>query len=397
MSFNEVARYRQQNIGSVAYDGGLQIPQRILLRNSGYLEDLLLIHNISSTWATAGPTGDDAFGEWCGAIQRLTLRLNAIGDVYDVSGFMAAVIGALERNERYGLPVFLPNAANANQLTTINNPVALGNPVPSNFVGTPGTSIYNNIFAFRIPVALYLANKPYPYGLIQLALNAMEAVLEIRYNPVAVAPQASVASPVPGTAIYSSATPTNVGTITGTTQLTQSYFDPVAQDANQPPLGYLHRWRELFFPISADGDNDLRLPAGNIYLRAIVVYVQGAANALIPNGFLNAASPTLGVITRFQVRYGGNLAPFDWTSNAILARMAERYGGVNFPFGVYVLDLIEDTHTERDAIDSAETTDLRLTITTLSGAYAGGAYMRVAVEELVPLRQVPVTATVGTR
>lgn len=364
MTWNAAAKYRNQYIGRSTFDTGLHVPVRTVLRNAGYLEKIKLYHQIAGQYVTAGPTSVDPFGVYAGCIDRITLRANSVADLFDCSGYMAAIISAIDNQYRYGSGSMTPTP-------------------PYSFTTTPATAAYTDGWSIDIPVALYLANKPAPYGLVQLALNSMETVLEIRYNPVAVAQQAGNSLPIPGTGLYGGNT-ANAGTPTGFTDINQCFFDPIPVAEDQPPLGYTHRWREFQYPVGADGDFDLKLPPSNIYLRMIVQYVQGAATALAPNGWTSPAVP--GVITRAQLRYGGNLAPYDETAAQLQARMTKQYA-FTLPTGVYVWDFLEDTHTERDLIDSAATTDLRLTLTSVSGTYVGGAYYRIAVEELVPLTQ----------
>lgn len=368
--WNNAAKYRQQHLGRIPYDGGLNQPQLINLRNAGYLERIQLYHQLSGQYSSAGPSAVDPFGTYCGAINRITLRVNSIGELFDVSGFGASIVSFLENQYRYGSGSLTPTP-------------------PYAFTTSPSTNAFVDGWALTVPVAGYFANLPYPLGLIQAALNSMLVTLECRFNPVAVANQSGNSLPVPGSGVYGG----NAGnllpaaTITGSyVDVRQDYFDPIADPNAQPPLGMIHRWREVQYPISADGDTEIRLNPSNVYTRAVVYYVQGAANTLALNGWVSPASP--GAITRFQLKYGGNFAPFDYTAAEIMALQSARYAAT-IPAGVYILDQLEDTHTERDGIDSAATTDLRLVITTSGGSYAGGAYLRVITEEYIRLDSLP--------
>lgn len=363
MTWTQYARLRSQLVGRIAYDNGGLVPISLSLRNAGYLEKLRLIHALGGTFAAA-PTGVDPLGQYGGALNRITVRVNGVGDLYDCSGSMAAVISAIHNQYEYGFGQLLPAP-------------------PGAFAAAPGTAAYLNLWPIDIPIAFDMANKSAPWGLVQLATNSMDARLELRYNPQFGTQQASLAGvPVPGTAVYGGAGAVQPASSSGYTDVTQDYYDPIADPQSQPPLGFIHRWREIQQFVTSDGDVDFRLPASNLYTRLVLWYVQGAAGALTTNGWVSPASP--GVITRFQLRYGGNLAPFDWTAATILARMQRQYSFA-LPVGVYVLDLMEDTHTERDWIDSSATTDLRLTVSFSGGAYAGGAYVKLGIEELVPI------------
>ncbi len=363
MTWGQYARFRSQLIGRIAYDNGALVPVSLPLRNAGYLEKLRLIHSLSGTFAGA-PTGVDPLGQYGGALQRVTVRVNGVGDLFDCSGSMAAVISAIHNQYEYGYGQLLPAP-------------------PGAFASAPGTAAYVNLWPIDIPIAFDLANKSAPWGLVQLATNSMDARIECRFNPQFGTQQSGLAGvPAPGTAVYGGAGAVQPGTASGYVDVTQDFYDPIADPASQPPLGFIHRWREIQQFVTADGDVDFKLPASNLYMRLVLWYVQGAANALTTNGFSTPAAP--GVITRVQLRYGGNLAPLDWNAATIMARMQRQYGFA-MPTGVYVLDLVEDTHTERDFIDSSATTDLRVTVTFASGSYAGGAYVKMGIEELVPI------------
>jgi hypothetical protein len=76
--------------------------------------------------------------------------------------------------------------------------------------------------------------------------------------------------------------------------------------------------------------------------------------------------------------------------------MARRYNVLNpttgaslLPTGLYGFDLLEDSHDERDLIDSAATTDLRLVVTLAGATYTGGLASKVLVEQLIPLEIPP--------
>ena len=371
MAFNSAAALRKLNQGVVAYDGGLNVPTRVKLANAGYLWRLRCSVQMNARMAVAA-NALDAFGQFCGPINRLTVRLNGTQDLFDCSGYMAAVIAAIDSQYNYG----------AGQV----------NPSPPGLLiapATAGVAAFDGLWSIDLPMAVQLANQPAPLGLVQLALQNMEANLEVRWNPYVVQNQAGLAAPIPGSSVYgTAAAPSFTTAPSGTLTCEQHYFDPVPAPEDQPPLGWIHRWREVQYPVTADGETEIRLPPSNVYLRAVFQYVQGAATALAPNGWVAAGASNLvspGAINRVQLRWGGALAGIDHAASQIQGQMARHYGGMTLPVGIYVVDLLEETHTDRDLINSAATTDLRITVTTSGGSYAGGAYIRAAFEELVPL------------
>jgi hypothetical protein len=246
-----------------------------------------------------------------------------------------------------------------------NTPLALL-PDPGSFTASPGTSAFSNKWAYDIPIALYLANKEWPLGLYQAAVQNVDVALSVRFNPLAGAP---------GSCVYTGNSGNLTGQGSGSVVIHQEYFDPVPTPEAEPPLVFLHRWRSSRVPLTADTDLEIPLPSQNMYLRMIYAVVTGGVGAL----GLNATVPT-----RFRLMFGGNQTPYDETVDQMKSRMY-RYYGNTLPAGVFVTDLLEETHTERDWIDSRNITDLRAVITTSGGTYSGGAYVEYAVEELIPL------------
>jgi hypothetical protein len=131
-------------------------------------------------------------------------------------------------------------------------------------------------------------------------------------------------------------------------------------------------------------------------MRVIYWLVSGAAGAMAPNA---------NILSKLQLRYGANFAPFEENAVAqftntltalerggqVLHRMNRMYDNMfglqaAGPYdGVYVHDFFTEADNEQDFINSAATTDLRATLSTAGGTYSGGAYVKCAVEQLIPL------------
>jgi len=369
-SWLATARKRNQILGSIVNDQGQLVPRRLDLRNAGYLEKLWLTQAYDFAYATAGPTSADAFAQAGGQVARLTLQSNSVGLLYDCTGEMTKVISAIDDAQRVG-------SANLD-------------PKPNKFVASPGTTATTNVWSAGIPIALNFDNKPWPIGLYQAALNALEVSLEARFRPLV-----SVAG-TPGAGVYVGNGVNVSQAVRGDLKVQQQYYDPIADAQAQPSLAFVHQWREFQIPLTADGDLDIRLAPSNLYMRMIYWIIQGGAGALAPSS---------SILTKMQLRYGANFAPFEEDAssqftNAFSAierggqvsnRMNRTYdnmfgnAGAGPYDGVYVHDFFTDNHNEQDFINSAATTELRATLTTNGGTYTGGAYVKVATEQLIPL------------
>jgi hypothetical protein len=150
--------------------------------------------------------------------------------------------------------------------------------------------------------------------------------------------------------------------------------------------------------VTADGDLDIRLPPSNLYMRVVYWPVLGGAGALAPSS---------DKVTKLQLRYGANFAPFEENmaiqfANGVAAnsparslqvgqRMGRTYDNMfgaataGAYAGVLAHDFFAEADNEQDFINSAATTDLRSTLTFSGGTYSGGAYVKVGVEQLIPL------------
>lgn len=385
------AKRRNQFLGTLPYQAdGFQSAPRILdLRAAGYLDRLHLDFFIPVVVGGGGALGGtpDLFGSLSGPLQRVTVRANSIGTLFDCSGFMTMVISALDAQYNSGAPI-----------QWIPSPPGYSVTVAQLTAGVTG----NFRWTYSVPIALNLANKPWPLGLFQTALNSQETTLEVRFNPI------NGTANAPGTGLFSGITVANLASANGSLQVHQEYFDPIADPADQPNLAFVHQWREFQFPLSSDGQLEFRLPPSNLYTRMIY--------SVQTNGVPGLASGTAPVteaglnqfVTRVRLMYGANLAPFDQTPQALRQQMEQSYGpmqfrntsvlnqiagtynipmnAVQFPTGVYIHDFLEASHTERDFINSAATTDLRAVFDITGATYTPNpSILRVAVEQLIPL------------
>jgi hypothetical protein len=371
MTFIGQARKRNQILGSIPNDGGTNTPRRLDLRNSGYLHRLRLMQAYDFQFGVANPTAANAFGQSGGQLARATLISNSVGMLYDLTGEMAKVVSAIDDAQRLGAGVL--------------------DPAPNVFTAAPALAATTNVWAADVPIAVHFNNKPWPIGLYQTALNALEVSLEVRLRPLV----GAVAGGDPGAGIYQpGGTTTIVQAIRGDLQIQQIYFDPIADPASQPTLAFVHQWREFQIPITGDGDLDIRMPPSNLYMRMIYWLVL-------------AGAPNSAALTKLQLRYGANFAPFEENAalqfaNTIGATAAARGGQVTHRMnrtyanmfgaatagaynGCFVHDFFTEADNEQDFINSAATTDLRATLTTLGGTYTNPSFVKVAVEQLIPL------------
>ena len=356
------AKIRSQTMGVIASDTGLQVPKPFDIPQVGYLESLDLSTFLTFTFSGA-PSGVDAFGPMQADLQRVTVFVNSIGNLCDVSGFSLAYISAMEFAYRYGNSSLQPS--------------------PSAFTafGSVGTTALTNKWFHRIPLGLYLRNFPYPIGLFQTALQNLSVRLIVRWLPI----QGTAGTP--GSGSYTGGT---VGVQqSGNLQINETYFDPITAPSAQPYLGFIHRWSEFQTALTKSGDTDILLPGQNYYSRIIYEIVTGAAGSLaLDSTHLN----------RLRLMYGANLAPFDEdeTAGEVSKRMQRQYPGLYAAMvagvsgasglGVYWHDWIMDTHDNRDWINAAATTNLRSRLTmATTGTYSGGGYINTVTEEIAPL------------
>jgi hypothetical protein len=349
-------------MGSIPADVGQGVPRPFDIPQVGYVESLDLSTLLTFTFSTA-PTGTDAMGALSGDLARVTVFVNSIGNLCDVSGFSLAYISAIEFAYRYGASGLMP--------------------APSAFTvaGSVGTTAKTNAWHHRIPLGLYLNNFPYPIGLFQTALQNLSVRLIVRWLPV----QGTAGNP--GSGSYTGGV---VGSQqNGQCQINESYFDPISAPSAQPYLGFIHRWSEFQTSLNKAGDTDVLLPGQNYYTRILYEIVSGGTGAL-------ALDSTH--LQRLRLMYGANLAPFDEdeTNGEVSQRMQRQYpglyaamvagvGGVS-GLGVYWHDWLADTHDNRDWINAAATTNLRSRLTMAStGTYTGGGYINTVTEEVAPL------------
>lgn len=361
------AKFRSQTMGAITADAGQNIPRPFDLPQIGYLESLDLSTLLTFTFSTA-PTGLDAFGAVAASLARVTVFVNSIGNLCDVSGFSLGFISAIEFAYRYGASALMP--------------------FPSATVafGSVGTTAKTNSYHHRIPLGLYLLNFPFPIGLFQTALQNLSVRLIVRWLPI----QGTAGNPGSGT--YTGGV---VGSQqSGQVQINESYFDPIQAPTAQPYLGFIHRWSEFQTSLNKAGDTDILLPGQNYYSRILYEIVSGGAGAL-------ALDSTH--LQRLRLMYGANLAPFDEdeTNQEVTQRMQRQYPGLvasmnGVPqgagnagastLGVYWHDWVADTHDNRDWINAAATTNLRSRLTmAATGTYTGGGYINAVTEEIAPL------------
>lgn len=359
MTWVQSAKKREQTIGSILSDTGTLAPRTQVIPQVGYLDRLNMSEALQFQFNTAAATSADAFAAVGGNLRRITLFVNSIGNLFDCSGFMAGIIDAIDNNYNYG------NGAKV-QAT------------PAVFASAAGAGVASttNKWFFHIPLGLYLTNAPWPIGLFQTALQNLSIRLNVLWQPLR-----GVAG-TPGSGMYVPAGGTLVTTDqNGQLQINETYFDPIADQASQPYLGFIHRWQEFQVPLTSGGDTQILLPGQNYYTRIILAIVSGGSGALALDGTN---------LQRLRLMYGANLAPFDEdeTKGEVSARMRRQYGLTfeTFPVGVYTLDFIHQTHDNRDWINAAGTTNLRVVVTMAnSGTYTGGGYILVATEEVAPL------------
>lgn len=348
-TWRKMAKRRSQPAVSNAW-ANVSNPNLLPLMQVGYLSKLRVYQTANGTYATAGPTSQDTLNQYCGPLSWLTVKAQSVGTIYDVSGYMAAVISAVHNQYLYGNgSLTAPPYANT---------------------ASPGTAAFADVYAFDIPIATHLDSVPYPVGLFQTALNDQVVTLAVTYTPI------GIAAISPGGGLYVG-NQANLGSASGLTYVQQDYFDPIAEPAAQPNLSLLHTWTEYTVPISADGDWTITLNPSDILVRALILPITGASGALAPDA---------SHVTRLRFVYGGNITPFDEDYNTVKERMSRQWSNMTIPTGLIAYDFIADTRDERDFQNLSAMTMPRILVTGSGATYSGGAYLKVCLEKLVPLQ-----------
>lgn len=345
-SWIDLAQHRIQDLSTIPYDGGTQTPRRLQLLNTGYLEGLDLVQDVSFQYSVA-PTGTDTQGAVDMGLNRLTLVGNSLVPFYDCDGVMTQVITAIQRRYDGGAISFPP--------------------LPTTFIaqGSVGTGAHTNVWNATIPLAINLANMPFPIGLYQTALNNLQINVIARFLPVV--GTANVAQ----SGMYTGGTLSTSG---GQLSVKQNYFDPIYVPSAQPPLGLVHQWSETQVPVAGAGEVTIQFAPPNYYTRVIFSVIQ-------QNGAIGDVMATTG--PGIQWGYGPQLFPVNETHDECQARMYRQYGFDLTPFGIYTIDLIQSTHTQRDWFDSNNMTNLRANLFLGGSSWPG--MVNVAIEQFIPI------------
>lgn len=353
-SFIAQARRREQPLTSVPYavDSG---PRPARVRNVGLLERIRLLVQTNVTYTVAGPTATDQMNRYCGPLGRITLRVGSLGTIYDLSGFNAALVTAIDRFYRRGA-------------TSLAHP-------PFSFTTAPALAATVNVFPLVIPLGINLETFDAPVGLIQTAVQGQDVILELRHVPIA-----GATTDDPGVSLYlgnpANLAPANYAA--SKTDIAYDYYDPIPEEFPnaQPNLSVIHTWTQQEIAVTGNGDFEISLNPSNLYLRFVITVVSGTAGALvITNDWL----------TKLKLVFGGSQAPYELDNRTLKARMGDDYGGVAWPAGVYILDLVQDARTERDGFNAAASTNPRLILSLSGGTFGAGSKIVVAFEQLVPM------------
>src|SRR3974390_2526227 len=163
MTWTQQAQVRQQTIGSITNDQGKKIPRALVLPLVGYLDSLSLDTQLAFQFGTAAASSADAFAPYNGNMQRITIFVNSIGNLFDCSGFMTGIITAINDSYVYG------------------NSVAQGLPAVFATAAGAGTSAKTNIWVHKLPIGLALRNAPWHIGLFQTALQNLSIRLIVSW------------------------------------------------------------------------------------------------------------------------------------------------------------------------------------------------------------------------
>jgi hypothetical protein len=345
-SWMREARFRRAQLAPLPYDGGLRQVNNRDLRNTGYQERIRIVQTIAATNSVA-PTSLDAFAIYAGAMDRFILRTQGSGLLFDVSG------------EGLGLISFLDNLRRRDAGQSFQPPGSFTLPA------APGTAATSLTVTHDVPIAFNVANYYSPVGLFQNAVLPTELSAQIYMRPLA-----GLTGP-PGSGVWDVAANVPTG-VSGNFFLEQEYYETIPNPNGWPVGNKLHTWREIITPVGSDGVTTVNLQPNKKVVTLIHWLITGAAGALAPDSTH---------LTNLALKFGGSNVIYDETLAMVNSRQARVYN-VAMPAGVYIQDMLTETHTDRDWFDTSTVPNPRAELNVVGGAYSGGAYVKTIIEEV---------------
>lgn len=351
--FSQVATDYEAAVGTIVYDGGTRNVNYLPLIPDGYVRRLGVNVTLAGTYGTAGPTAVDALASWAGPVDRIEIVGTQNRGLYNLKGEFAGMFTFLDRWYRAsGVPAS-----------------ALVSGPGFNGVALPGTVAFADAWQFDVPFEVRLREFDAPVGLYPVGFTGPAPRINIYWRPVNAAVGAQ-----PGSGVYTPAGTSTGPTPTGQADVKQFGFAPVTNpNARKPPSNLTPSYREGALTINGNQTYTIELQQGAFAVRIILI--------VIANGALAPYT----AISNMEYDYGFGMRRKQWTNPAQILSMMQSMWGTNLPSYMVVIDLITETHSMRDWINTTAVVRPKIQLT-LQGLTYGGVEneIRYGVMEVFP-------------
>lgn len=351
--FSQVATDYMASVGSINYDGGTRNVNYLALIPDGYVRRIGVNVTLNGTYGTAGPTAVDALAQWAGPVDRIEIVGTQNRGLYNLKGEFAGIFTFLDRWYR---------ASGVPASTLVTGPGFNG-------VALPGTVAFADTWQFDVPFGVHVREFDAPIGLYPVGFTGPPPRINIYFRPVNAAVGAQ-----PGSGVYTPAGTSTGPNPTGAADVQQFGFAPVTNpNARKPPSNLTPSYREGALTINGNQTYTIEMQQGAFCVKMVLF--------VIANGAL--ASYT--AIANMEYDYGFGMRRKQWSNPAQINSMMQSQFGTNFPNYVIVIDLITETHSMRDWINTTAVVRPKLMLT-LQGLTYGGVEneIRYGVMEVFP-------------
>jgi hypothetical protein len=349
LMFSQVAQDYVAAVGTIPYDGGTRNPNPLQLIPDGYLDRLAMVMTLSGQYGTAGPSAVDPEAVFSGPVERIEMVGTQNRGLYNLSGEFAGIFTFLDR--WYRSPVGSSSMVSAPGF---------------NGVALPGTAAFTGVWYYDLPLGVKINEFDAPIGLYPVGFTGPAPRINVYFRPV----NATAANP--GTGVYVPGGGATGPAPTGSFDVSQRGFAPVAVDTAQPPGNLVRTFREGSVTINGNQQYVLEVQQGAFAVRVAIM--------VIANGVLANVSS----IQSIEYDFGFGMRRKVWNTLQ-LQNMITGMWGSNLPSWLTVLDMYTATHSMRDWINTTAVTRPRIYIT-LQGLSYGGAQnqIRFGIEEIFP-------------
>ena len=355
-----VTRLRRQADSSIIYAVGVNTPQT--LQHVGLLKKLRLIASLNITNVlNAGTSVQDEQGPW-NLFSNMMIRVSGLDLLYQVSGWGLYLINLVNGYQQAPNAPGVATSNTANQQATATDVFSY----PAAAAQTAQTLLFNLDLPFTAPL---LGFEDLGLWLIQNETVNMEVVPT--FNALGGANNLQQPYVLTGAATAT----VNSGNVA----IWRDFYGVPQNQADMPPLGYVHQWEEQFNAITGN-QVDIDHQRGGVLLRLIYQIddadsVGNGGNVLA--GILNAN------VNGIEYKYDANDTPFGESVTQILSRQRELYGR-DLPQGTFTHDFFSQTKTLQDTYNTENYINIK-TRFRFAKAMVAGSRIRTIRERLLPV------------